>query len=63
MIDVAHFKGTYKGIMLVVVSIDANQQVYPIAFGLGDKKNDESRTWFMTSLRTTVGCSYMIAIS
>lgn len=28
MVDVAHCKGKYKGVMLIAVSIDANMQVY-----------------------------------
>lgn len=42
VVDIEHCKEKYKGIMLVVVSIDANKQVYLMAFGLDDKKNDES---------------------
>lgn len=44
MVDTAHYQKKYKGIILVVVSIDANKQVYPVSFGLGDKENDESWT-------------------
>ena len=40
--------------MLVAVSIDANKQVYSVAFGLGDKENDESWIWFFTRLRTII---------
>lgn len=42
MVDAAHCKEKYKGIMLVAMSIDANKQIYPIAFRLGDKKNDDN---------------------
>ncbi|KAA0060748.1 MuDRA-like transposase [Cucumis melo var. makuwa] len=44
VVDATHCKGKYKGIMLVPVSIDANKQVCPIAFGLGDKEINESWT-------------------
>lgn len=54
VVDAAYCKGNYKGIMLVAMSIDANKQVYPMAFELGDKEKDESWTWFMTRLRTTI---------
>lgn len=55
MVDAAHYKGKYKGIMLVLVSININKQVYLVDFGLDDKENDESFTWFMRRLRTTIG--------
>ncbi|GJR18742.1 hypothetical protein Tco_0967269 [Tanacetum coccineum] len=34
MIDVAHLKGLYKGTNLVVVAMDENNQIVPIAFGI-----------------------------
>ena len=47
----AHCKGKYKDIMLVAMSINANKQVYPVAFGqLSDKENDESWSWFTRRL-------------
>ena len=36
--------------MFVVVAKDVNDQIYPLAFGFGDKKNDRSWTWFLTEL-------------
>ena len=42
-IDGTHFKGKYKGILYVATTMDGNQQIYPIAFGLGDLEND--RGW------------------
>ncbi|GJV87229.1 hypothetical protein Tco_1531167 [Tanacetum coccineum] len=34
MIDVAHLNGLYKGTNLVVVAMDGNNQIVPIAFGI-----------------------------
>nr|GEZ16462.1 transposase, MuDR, MULE transposase domain protein [Tanacetum cinerariifolium] len=34
MIDAAHLKGLYKGTNLVVVAMDGNKQIVPIAFGI-----------------------------
>ncbi|GKB27430.1 hypothetical protein Tco_0866831 [Tanacetum coccineum] len=34
MIDAAHLKGLYKGTNLVVVAMDGNNQIVPIAFGI-----------------------------
>lgn len=55
MVDSANCKGKYKDIMLVVMSIDANKQIYLVVFGLGDKENDESWMWFLRRLDTTIG--------
>lgn len=53
-VDATHCKGKYKGIMLVAMSIDSNKQVYPMTFGLSDKENDESWTWFMRRLQINI---------
>ena len=39
-IDGTHLKGKYKGVMYVTFIIDCNDQIFPIAFDLGDLKND-----------------------
>ena len=38
MVDIANYKGNYRGIMFVALSIDANKQIYPLAFGLGIRR-------------------------
>lgn len=40
--DVTHLKGKYKGVMIVALTKDANEQIVPLAFGIGDKENDSS---------------------
>ena len=49
-IDGTHFKGKYKGILYVATTMDDNQQIYPIAFGLGNLENDQGWKLFLKEL-------------
>ena len=40
IIDGTHLKGKYKGVLYVVTAMDGNEQIFPIAFGVGDLEND-----------------------
>ncbi|XP_017973139.1 PREDICTED: uncharacterized protein LOC108661376 [Theobroma cacao] len=55
-IDATHLKGRFKGVLFVVVCKDANECVYPIAFGIGHVEDKDSWTWFLSKLRDAVGC-------
>ncbi|XP_057808742.1 uncharacterized protein LOC131023217 [Salvia miltiorrhiza] len=55
VVDATHLKEKYKGVMFVVVSKDGNEQVFPLAVGLGDKENDSSCSSFFTRLRHAFG--------
>ena len=47
MFDGTHLRGQY-GCCLIVASVQgANFQVFPIAFGIVNSKNDDAWTWFM----------------
>ena len=54
-IDGTFLKGKYGGIMLVAVAYDANNQLFPIAFGVVDSENNESWTYFLHYLREAIG--------
>ncbi|KAI9180554.1 hypothetical protein LWI28_006007 [Acer negundo] len=41
-IDGTYLKGRFGGTMFVATAQDGNEQVYPIAFGYGDSKNNLS---------------------
>lgn len=56
VVDGTHLKGKYKGVMFVAATKDGNEQIVPLAFGIGDKENDLSWTWFLRQLRKTFGC-------
>ena len=50
VIDGTHLRGRYGGCLVAASAQDANFQVFPIAFGIVNSKNDEAWTWFMTKL-------------
>ena len=54
-VDGAFLKGKYLGTLFVAVCKDGNNQIYPLAFGVGDSENDASWEWFMTKLREAIG--------
>ncbi|EOX96528.1 Uncharacterized protein TCM_005764 [Theobroma cacao] len=55
-IDATHLKGRFKGVLFVAVCKDANECVYPIAFGIDHIEDEDSWTWFLSKLRDAVGC-------
>ncbi|XP_021737527.1 uncharacterized protein LOC110704047 [Chenopodium quinoa] len=50
-IDGAHLSGYYKGIMLTVVGIDGNNEIFVIAYGLVDTESIDSWSYFFRNLR------------
>ena len=42
-IDVTHLKGKYNRILFIATIMDGNDQIFPIAFGVGHLEND--RCW------------------
>ena len=39
-IDGTNLKGKYKGIFFIATTMDGNDQIFPIAFGVGHLEND-----------------------
>ncbi|KAL5556423.1 hypothetical protein UlMin_038659 [Ulmus minor] len=54
-IDATHLKGKYRGVLFTAVCHDANQQIFPLAFGVGDSKNDASWSWFLGRVKSVFG--------
>ncbi|KAK9195389.1 hypothetical protein WN943_003510 [Citrus x changshan-huyou] len=54
-VDGAFLKGKYKGTMFIATCKDGNNQIYPLAFCVGDSENDASWLWFCTKLRESNG--------
>ncbi|KAL6527389.1 hypothetical protein OROGR_016479 [Orobanche gracilis] len=57
IVDGAHLKGRNKGILFVAVTIDANEQVYPLAYSVGPLENDASWKWFLERVYAAYGCT------
>ncbi|KAJ9541649.1 hypothetical protein OSB04_028155 [Centaurea solstitialis] len=55
IIDVVHLKGEYLGTIFLVVAMDGNNNIVPIAFGVGRSKTAYEWTWFLNMLKTCIG--------
>ncbi|KAH6797140.1 hypothetical protein C2S52_021694 [Perilla frutescens var. hirtella] len=55
VIDGTHLKGQNKGVLFVAVTKDGNEQILPVAVGLGPIENDESWIWFLAYLHMALG--------
>ncbi|KAJ9555661.1 hypothetical protein OSB04_010275 [Centaurea solstitialis] len=55
IIDVAHLKGPYLGTMFLVVAMDGNNNIVPIAFGVGKSETADEWTWFLSKLKRCIG--------
>ncbi|GKE39454.1 FAR1-related sequence 10, partial [Tanacetum coccineum] len=49
-LDGAFMRGQYPGQMLKVVGVDANNRIYPVAYGIMESENQYSWTWFLSCL-------------
>ncbi|KAG5549481.1 hypothetical protein RHGRI_014722 [Rhododendron griersonianum] len=50
-IDGTFLTGKYKGVILVAVSQDAKNQIFPIAFAIVEKEDADNWGWFLSCLR------------
>ncbi|GJR24710.1 transposase, MuDR, MULE transposase domain protein [Tanacetum coccineum] len=55
MIDAVHLNGLYKGTNLVVVVMDGNNQIVPIAFGICKGETGPCWSWWMSVLKECIG--------
>ncbi|KAK4254492.1 hypothetical protein QN277_009870 [Acacia crassicarpa] len=53
-LDGTFLKGRARGILLTAVGLDANDSMYPIAFGLTEKETNVNWTWFLESLKVSL---------
>ncbi|GJZ28137.1 transposase, MuDR, MULE transposase domain protein [Tanacetum coccineum] len=60
--DGADLKGTYKGTNLVLVGMDGNNQIVPIATGVSQGETEESWTWFLLKFKECIGEVLNLAI-
>ncbi|XP_038891670.1 uncharacterized protein LOC120081063 [Benincasa hispida] len=55
IVNGSYLKEKYKGTMLVGVSMDDNNQVYPLAYAIVDNEIDQAWKWFMLNLKCAIG--------
>jgi hypothetical protein len=53
-IDDTFLMGKYEGTMLIVLGIDADRQLVPLAFAIVEKENNGSWGWFLRLVRRVV---------
>jgi hypothetical protein len=54
-VDGCHLKTKHGGILLIAVGRDANDQYYPLAFGVVENETKDSWRWFLTLLLEDIG--------
>jgi zinc finger SWIM domain-containing protein 3 len=51
-VDGAHLKHRYKGVLCAATTIDANDEIFNVAFAIVDAENDDNWRWFFRMLRS-----------
>ena len=46
-VDGTFLKAKYLWTLFIAACKDGNNQIYPLAFGIGDSENDASWEWFL----------------
>ncbi|RVX01783.1 hypothetical protein CK203_024437 [Vitis vinifera] len=54
-VDGTFLKAKYLGTLFIAACKDGNNQIYPLAFGIGDSENDASWEWFLQKLHDALG--------
>ncbi|RVW39291.1 hypothetical protein CK203_085102 [Vitis vinifera] len=62
-IDSSHMSGPYKGALFSASSYDADDGMFPLAYGLFNSENYEDWLWFLEKLKMVIGERDVIIIS
>jgi len=54
LVDGTFLTGKYRGVLMIAVSVDPDNQLVPLAFALAEGENDDSWCWFMKLVRQNV---------
>ena len=54
-VDGSHLCGKYPGVLLVAVTLDANNKLFPIAFAFAEAERSDSWEWFLANLPLSLG--------
>nr|XP_016445693.1 PREDICTED: protein FAR1-RELATED SEQUENCE 4-like [Nicotiana tabacum] len=55
VIDATFLKSKYRVALMILVSKDANNQIFPLAFGIAESENNNSYEWYFSELRNAIG--------
>ena len=53
-IDGTHLYGKYKGVLLIAMGVDANGQIFPLAFAIVYQEDYDNWSWFLACIRRFV---------
>nr|XP_016444591.1 PREDICTED: uncharacterized protein LOC107769848 [Nicotiana tabacum] len=54
-VDATFLKSKFCGVLMISVSKDANNQIFPLAFGIAESENNNSYEWYFSELRNAIG--------
>nr|XP_016513637.1 PREDICTED: uncharacterized protein LOC107830547 [Nicotiana tabacum] len=54
-VDATFLKSKYRGVLMISVSKDVNNQIFPLAFGIAESENNNSYEWYFSELRNAIG--------
>jgi hypothetical protein len=54
LVDGTFLTGKYKGVLMIAVGVDPDNQLVPLAFAVAEGENDDSWCWFMKLVRQNV---------
>ena len=54
IVDATFLKAYYRGILFTACAMDANEQIFPLAFGVGDAECNESWEFFFVKLKEVI---------
>ncbi|XP_016494791.1 uncharacterized protein LOC107813983 [Nicotiana tabacum] len=53
-VDAMFLKSKYRGVLFVAVSKDANNQIFPLSFGVANSENNDAYIWFFGEMRKAI---------
>ncbi|XP_075074589.1 uncharacterized protein LOC142162164 [Nicotiana tabacum] len=53
-VDATFLKSKYRGVLFVTISKNANNQIFPLCFGVADSENNEACIWLFGEMRKTI---------
>ena len=51
LVDGTFLIGKYRGVPMIIVGVDPDNQLVPLAFALAEGENDDSCCWFLKLVR------------
>ncbi|XP_019267262.1 PREDICTED: uncharacterized protein LOC109244601 [Nicotiana attenuata] len=54
-VDATFLKSKFRGVLMISVSKDANNQIFQLAFGIAESENNNSYEWYFSELRNAIG--------